>query len=99
MSVFCENSESLYDNANTSDVHPVFRGKKHAHLMADTEEELVEYAASIGLKSSWIQRKGTKLVHFDVVGVYLRKILSDSRVLKLGRKEFVERYKGKMNAI
>ena len=37
---------------------------KSCHLMADSEEELAEFAARIGLKPSWIQ-KG-RMVHFDL---------------------------------
>ena len=36
-----------------------------SHLMADTREELITFAQSIGLRRSWIQDKPSG-VHFDV---------------------------------
>lgn len=39
---------------------------KWSHLMADTTEELIAFAKSIGLKESWIQYPGTWKEHFDV---------------------------------
>ena len=41
-----------------------WRYDKVCHLLADSEEELVEFAARIGLNPSWIQRG--KLLHFDL---------------------------------
>ena len=39
-----------------------------SHLMADTEEELIDFAVGkLGMRSSWIQHPGTPDVHFDVV--------------------------------
>ena len=39
---------------------------KWSHLTADTFTELDRFAASIGLRASWIQHGGTPLEHFDV---------------------------------
>lgn len=39
---------------------------KWCHLMADTTDELVAFAVSIGLRPSWIQYRGTPKEHFDV---------------------------------
>ena len=36
------------------------------HLMADTTDELVEFAWRIGLRPEWIQFPGTPKEHFDV---------------------------------
>lgn len=39
-----------------------------SHLMADTEEELIEFAVgTLGMRRSWIQHPGSPDVHFDVV--------------------------------
>lgn len=37
-----------------------------SHLMADTTDELVTFARTLGLNPRWIQRAGTPLEHFDV---------------------------------
>lgn len=37
-----------------------------SHLMADSDEELHRFAASIGLRRSWAQYPGTWKSHYDV---------------------------------
>lgn len=37
-----------------------------SHLMADTHDELIEFAQRLGLNVRWIQHKGKPLEHFDV---------------------------------
>jgi hypothetical protein len=37
-----------------------------SHLLADTSEELIEFAKKLGLKEEWIQYPGTWKEHFDV---------------------------------
>lgn len=37
-----------------------------SHLMADTDDELHAFAASIGLRRSWAQYPGTWKSHYDV---------------------------------
>jgi len=73
------------------DDHPTaprcFRGKLSAHLMADTEAELVAYAKSIGMRESWIQKRGTAYVHFDVTGTRLTRVLRDERVRRITPRE------------
>jgi hypothetical protein len=64
-----------------------FRGKLSAHLMADSEAELVAYAVSIGMREDWIQKRGTAYVHFDVTGSRLNRVLSDARVRRLTPRE------------
>lgn len=41
-----------------------WRWPESCHMVADTEEELIEFAVSIGLKPEWIQR--TSITHFDL---------------------------------
>lgn len=39
-----------------------------SHLMADTEEELIDFAVNkLGMNPKWIQHPGQPDVHFDVV--------------------------------
>lgn len=40
--------------------------RRWSHLIADTPEELRDFAARLGLASSWIQKAGTRAEHFDV---------------------------------
>lgn len=68
----------------------VFKGNYSAHLTADTVDELVAYATEIGMKSSWLQDGKNWRFHFDVTGVFLRKILVDSRVKKITAKELAK---------
>lgn len=37
-----------------------------SHLMADTREELDDFARRLGLRPSWIQHPGTPKEHYDV---------------------------------
>jgi hypothetical protein len=64
-----------------------FLGHKSAHLMADSEAELVAYARKIGMRESWIQRRGTPMVHFDVTGSRLARVLKDPNVRHLSAQE------------
>jgi len=41
-----------------------WRYNRSCHLIADTEEELLTFAASIGLRGDWIQ--STSIPHFDL---------------------------------
>lgn len=67
-----------------------FRGRLSAHLMADSDEELLAYARSIGMRPSWIQKPGTPRSHFDVTGSRLTRALGDSKVRKLSLLETVD---------
>jgi hypothetical protein len=42
-----------------------WRGRKWCHLFADRDEELHEFAKSIGLKRDWFQ-KDWRLHHYDI---------------------------------
>lgn len=73
------------------DNHPTaprcFKGKLAAHLTADTEEELVAYAVSIGMRREWLQKRGTAYCHFDVTGSRLTRVQCDPAVRKIGAKD------------
>ncbi len=43
-----------------------FGRMKMSHMIADTSEELIAMADSIGLQRKWIQHPGTIWEHFDV---------------------------------
>lgn len=56
------------------------------HLIADSTEELIEFALSIGLKEKWIQDKN--IVHFDLTASRRVKAVK-SGAIELDRKDFV----------
>lgn len=43
------------------------RPRTWSHLMADTHDELMEFARRLGLRADWLQHAGTHREHFDVV--------------------------------
>jgi hypothetical protein len=51
-----------------------------SHMVADTEEELMEFAKKLGLKASWVQYPGTPKVHFDVVESKRREAIQKGAV-------------------
>jgi len=57
-----------------------------SHLMADTSQELRDFAAQLGLKPEWIQHPGTHREHFDVTDTLRTKALaSGARALTYPR--------------
>lgn len=44
----------------------LFRGKIMSHLLADTHEELLAMARTLGLQDAWLQHPGTHREHYDV---------------------------------
>lgn len=71
------------------------RGKPvvSAHLMADSTEELVTFAASIGLVRKWIQHEGDVKEHFDLMGEGKCDLAQQRGAERLDRQEFVRRYR------
>lgn len=65
---------------------------KNCHLIADSEEELLEMAIAIGMKPQWIQRPNNKRspVHFDLMESR-RKTAIENGAIALDRKEFVDK--------
>ncbi|MFJ2504065.1 DUF4031 domain-containing protein [Microbacterium sp. NPDC087592] len=46
-----------------------------SHLIADTTEELLDFAKVLGLSPEWIQKPGTHREHFDVTdGMRIRAL-------------------------
>ena len=68
-----------------------FRGREAAHLFADSEEELLRYALSIGMEAAWLQRSGTIWAHFDLTGRRLKRVLRDKRrVISISRGQLAQ---------
>lgn len=73
------------------EVHRYFKDRMFTRLTADTEEELIQYALSIGMKTEWLQLSGTYKFHFDVTGPRLKIVLNDDKVEVLSKRDFVRR--------
>lgn len=61
----------------------VFRGREFVHLVADSHDELVAFAVSVGCRPSWIQKEGTPYEHFDLTGRCLSLALAHARSGKI----------------
>lgn len=48
------------------DMSAPFAGMIMCHMIADTSEELLAMADSIGVQRKWIQNEGTYQEHFDI---------------------------------
>lgn len=58
-----------------------YRNMIMCHMLADTEQELVNMAKSIGVDPKWMQYKGTYKAHFDIC------LSKKEKALKLGAIE------------
>lgn len=67
-----------------------YRGMKMCHMIADTNEELMDMATKIGVKTKWIQNAGTNREHFDIA--FSKRKLA----IRLGAKEIGMRELAKM---
>lgn len=70
------------DNAHIHATVPNGRARHTStwcHLMADTRQELVAFAISIGLKQAWLQNKRSG-VHFDVTAPKRRQAVAKGAV-------------------
>lgn len=66
-----------------------YRGMIMCHMAADTTEELILMANSIGVAERWIQRKGTRYEHFDIsLGKKRLALLMGAK--EITRKEMVK---------
>ncbi len=61
------------------------------HLVAESIQELLQYAGKVGLNSRWMQVMG-KLIHphFGICGKVKQRILADSSVQKVSSKEIIK---------
>lgn len=58
------------------------------HMIADSTEELLKMADTIGIQKKWIQRSGSYAEHFDIC-------LSERKLaIKAGAKEITQRELG-----
>jgi hypothetical protein len=82
MAIYVDN---MLMTAEVPNGNHVVRGK-WSHLMADTDEELITFALSIGLRRGWIQYPGTWKTHFDVTqGVRAKAIKAGAIPVEMGQ--------------
>lgn len=67
------------------DMFRPYRGMKMCHMMADSEDELLDMADRIGVARTWIQYPGTPRVHFDIAAS------KRARAVRAGAREVTQR--------
>lgn len=70
-----------------------------AHLMASTTEELIAFAARIGLREEWIQHRGEVKEHFDLMGEAKCDAAERAGAERVDRREFVARMMARRKAL
>jgi len=66
-----------------------------AHLMASTTEELIAFAARIGLREEWIQHRGEVKEHFDLLGEAKCEAAEKAGAERVTRAELVARMRAR----
>lgn len=69
------------------------------HMIADTNEELVEAAQKLGLKPEWIQKEGTAQEHFDVSAAIKQKAIRELGARAISKREIIRIIQGKRDRI
>ncbi len=67
------------------DMQAPYRRMIMCHMVADTKEELLAMADSIGVQRKWIQEEGTYQEHFDIC------LEMKYKALRLGAKQITSR--------
>lgn len=75
MSVYVDNANIPASVQNGARTHT----SQWCHMMADTREELIAFALSIGLRRAWLQNKRSG-VHFDLTAGKRRQAVSAGAV-------------------
>jgi hypothetical protein len=76
--------------------HLTRRPARWSHMFADTSEELLAFAAALGLQAEWLQHPGTHREHFDVTDTVRERALRAGAVAiryPRGTAELLERKK------
>lgn len=81
------------------DYFTAWRGMIMCHMVADTHEELVEFATkTLGMKAEWIQAPGTYREHFDVSKTLRGRALRNGAVA-ITRRDLVEFCRNRRTAL
>ena len=78
------------DNLRPCMPNRFWRYKQACHLLADTEEELHQFAEKIYLKRAWFQQKSRRIPHYDLTAGK-RRLAVAKGAIPLSDDEFVER--------
>ena len=68
------------------DARHAFGRMKMCHMIADSTEELIAFAESIGVGRHWIQAAGTYRVHFDIC-MSKRKAAVDAGAVEITQRQ------------
>jgi hypothetical protein len=71
-----------------------WRYNESCHMMADTEEELLQMARKIGLKQSWFQKRPRGLSHFDLTKNKRKLAVKYGAIEVDSSKELIKHMKG-----
>jgi Protein of unknown function (DUF4031) len=71
-------------------MHFQYKSMIMCHMIADTEQELLEMADAIGVKRRWHQHAGTYRSHFDV-GLSMRRKAIQNGAVQITWRETVEK--------
>lgn len=65
-----------------------------SHMIADTQDELIDMAEQIGVDTKWIQKPGTKYEHFDIAQTK-RKLAITLGAIRITSKELAAKLKAR----
>lgn len=68
------------------------------HMVADTTEELLAMADTIGVARKWLQHPGTPKEHFDIA-LGKRELAVKAGAIEIGNKQLTEIIRGKRLAV
>lgn len=71
-----------------------YRGMKMSHMIADTTDELLQMADTIGLPRRHLQKAGTAHEHFDISLSYKQKAIN-AGAIQISIKELAKKTRAK----
>lgn len=71
-------------------------GPEWCHLVADSTQEILEFAERLHLQLRWIQNAGTALEHFDIGTHEKRQLAVRFGAIEITRREMGHRFKTKV---
>lgn len=71
-----------------------FGKMKMSHLIADNQDELLDFVDKIGVQRKWIQKMDTPEEHFDIA-LSKRKLAVELGAIEITMREYAERVEQK----